>query len=284
MRSEAADCRAVPDPGPDAPRLQPSDIRLAFSRRRFLEASGAALVVATILAACDRAGERRQVTLGAATGRASPTSTTTSTTRPPVDPATEVDILVLSTASSIEHYAAGVYTDAAGLDVVKSAALISAMELFADHHSQHASAFEAATEQVGGIPYAQPNPALRLAALQQLGAIRTESDVLRLVYFVEHVAAATYVASAGQFSQPSLNGTIMSVGAVEAMHMTVLASLASGASLATGSSAASGVSPASGASPGSRGSAPPGPASLVVPWPSSGFASVAGAIAPGSGM
>jgi len=263
MTSEAAVRRAPPDPGTAAPRLHPFLSPRGLSRRRFLEASGAALVAATILAACDRGGVR-QVTLGAASGRASPTSTSTSTTRPPVDPATEVDILVLSTASSIEHYAAGVYTEAVGLDVVRSPALISAMELFADHHSQHASAFEAATQQVGGIPYAQPNPALRLAALQQLAAVRTESDVVRLVYFVEHVAAATYIASAGQFSQPSLNGTIMSVGAVEAMHMTVLAGLA-----------------ASAASAASR---PPGPASPLIPWPSSGFASAAGAIAPGSGM
>ena len=280
MKSEAVDGRALPDPDTAAPRAYRSVSRVALSspvplsRRRFLEASGAALVAATILAACDRAGAVRQVTLGAASGRPSPTLTSTSTTRPPVDPATEVDILVLSTASSIEHYAAGVYTEAVGLDVVRSRALISAMELFADHHSQHASAFEAATQQVGGIPYTQPNPALRLAALQQLAAIRTEPDVVRLVYFVEHVAAATYIASTGQFSQPSLNGTIMSVGAVEAMHMTVLAGLASGAS---GASETSGASDASG-------SRPPGPASPLIPWPSSGFASVAGAIAPGSGL
>src|SRR5579872_6310829 len=91
MRSGAVDGHATPDPETAAPGLHPClgavalSGGVALSRRRFLEASGAALVAATILAACDRAGTVRQVTLGAASGRASPTSTSTSTTRPPVD-------------------------------------------------------------------------------------------------------------------------------------------------------------------------------------------------------
>jgi hypothetical protein len=240
-----------PCPDPADPFSPPG-----FSRRRFLEAGGVALAAATLLAACDRTGGLPRVTVGA-TPRPAPTSTTTSTAPPPVGPATEVDILVLSTASSIEHYAAGVYTEAVGLDVVTSPALISAMELFAAHHSEHASAFEAATQQVGGIPYTQPNPELRLAAVHQLGAIRTEADVVRLVYLIEQVAAATYMASVGQFSDLSLNGAIMAVGAIEARHMTVLASLASNQ---------------------------PGLAPPLAPWPVSGFASLAGAIAPGTGL
>jgi len=245
-------------PCPDAadPLFHPAGFHpTGLSRRRFLEAGGAALA-ATLLVACDRAGGLPRVTVGAIP-RLAPPSTTTSTTPPPVDPATEVDILVLSTASSIEHYAAGVYTEAVGLDVVTSPALISAMELFAAHHSEHASAFEAATQQVGGIPYTEPNPQLRLAAVHQLGAIRTEADVVRLVYLIEQVAAATYTASVGQFSDLSLNGAIMAVGAIEARHMTVLASLASNQ---------------------------PGLAPPLAPWPVSGFASLAGAIAPGTGL
>jgi hypothetical protein len=243
-----------PSPDPADPFLDPAGL----SRRRFLEAGGAAVVVATLLAACDRTGGLPKVTVGAVP-RPTPTSTTTTSTTspPPVDAATEADILVLSTASSIEHYAAGVYTEAAGLDVVSSPALISAMELFAAHHSQHASAFEAATQQAGGIPYTQPNPQLRLAAVHQLAAIRVEADVVRLVYLIEQVAAATYTASVGQFSDPSLNGAIMAVGAVEAKHMTVLAGLASG---------------------------PPGTVPSLTPWPGGGFASTAGAMAPGTGL
>jgi len=229
-----------------------------LSRRRFLEAAGgAALMAATVLAGCDRTGGQPGVTVGAEPAHAPPPSTTTTTTSPPVDPASELDIVVLSTASSIEHYAAGVYTEAVGLDVVTSPALIAAMELFADHHSQHASAFEAATQQAGGIPYTQPNPALRLAALEQLAAIRAELDVVRLVFLVERVAAATYMANVGRFSDPALNGSIMAVGAVEARHMTALASLASHQ---------------------------PGLGSPLPAWPSSGFASTAGAISPGAGM
>jgi len=214
-------------------------------------------MAATVLAGCDRTGGQPGVTVGAEPAHAPPPSTTTTTTSPPVDPASELDIVVLSTASSIEHYAAGVYTEAVGLDVVTSPALIAAMELFADHHSQHASAFEAATQQAGGIPYTQPNPALRLAALEQLAAIRAELDVFRLVFLVERVAAATYTANVGRFSDPSLNGSIMAVGAVEARHMTALAALASQLL---------------------------GLGSPLPPWPSSGFASTAGAIAPGAGM
>jgi hypothetical protein len=242
-----------PCPDPADPYLDPA----GFSRRRFLEVGGAALAVATLLAACDRTGGLPRVTVGAEPRPAPTSTTTTSTTPQPVNAATELDILVLSTASSIEHYAAGVYTEAAGLDVVTSPALISAMELFAAHHSQHASAFEAATQQVGGVAYTQPNPQLRQAADQQLAAIRVEADVVRLVYLVEEMAAATYTANAGQFSDPSLNGAIMAVGAVEARHMTVLAGLES---------------------------EQPGPVPSLSPWPGSGFASTAGAMAPGTGL
>jgi len=75
--------------------------------------------------------------------------------------------------------------------------------------------------------------------------------------YIEQVAAATYMASVGQFSDLSLNGAIMAVGAIEARHMTVLASLASNQ---------------------------PGLAPPLAPWPVSGFASLAGAIAPGTGL
>ncbi|HEY2427874.1 MAG TPA: ferritin-like domain-containing protein [Acidimicrobiales bacterium] len=223
---------------------------VALPRRRFLAAGSALLLSGAVLGACGKHGRGTATT----TTTSPSTTTSTSTTFPTLrDPGHAVDVLMLRTASSLEHYAVGVYTEAAGLDVVTTGTVLDTMKYFADQHSEHASAFEGATGRAGGRPYTEPNKALSRLAAGQLAGLRSELDVLEFAYGVETLAAATYVASAGEFSDRDLNAVVTGIGAVEARHIAVLGMHLSGSLPVAGSRwpayPADGLQPATGAVP-----------------------------------
>lgn len=196
--------------------LTPDSPRGGIHRRRLLEMGGLCLVSA-VLAACSG-------------GRSSSSRTPgppgeTSTTGAPTN---AVDIAVLRTASSIEHFAVGLYMEAAGLNLVRTPAVSEVAKYFADHHSQHAADLEAWTVKAGGQPFSEANPVLSRMATGRVAALQSEADVVRLVYEAENVAASTYLASAGLFTDHSLNAVIMSVGSAEARHMAVLGAILDG--------------------------------------------------------
>ena len=233
------------------PASRPATRPVNPSRRAFLAALGAAGAVA--LDACSGShGPSR--TIGAAP--VGTTSTSTTTTLAAVPPGPAVDILVLQTASSIEHYAAGVYTRLAGTGLVTSPGTSDALRLFADHHTNHGGMFEGATGRAGGTPYTKANRVLSADAESRVEALRTEADVLVLAYGIEQLAAATYTFNAAQVST-GLAPLLVGVASSEARHLTLLATYARG--LAAATAAAS-------------------------PYPADGFFPVTGALAPGVGL
>lgn len=225
------------------------------ARRRFLGLAG--IFALSVAAASGCTGRGR-----AHPGRPPVTemSGVTTSTAPAVvlDPGHAVDVEILRTASSIEHYAVGVYTEAAGLDVVTSPGILAALKYFADQHSEHASAFEQATRRAGGKPFTEPNRVLSRTAATTLARLATEQDAVSFAYGVERLAAATYLSSVGGFINASLNAMVMGVGAVECRHQAVLGMFLSG------------VMPTSGA---------PSP-----PYPAGGFEASAGGLTAGVGL
>ncbi len=201
------------------------------TRRALLGAIGS-LAAGAALDACT-GGHGPSRTIGAAVA-SSTTTSTTSTTISALPPAQGVDILVLQTASSIEHYAAGVYTRLAGSGLVTAPGFADAMRLFADHHSGHGSMFEGATGRAGGRPFTKANPALSATVQARVDALRTEADVLALLSSIEQLAAGTYTEAATQVS-PGLAGLFVAVAATEARHLTVLATAIGGVLAAPGS-------------------------------------------------
>jgi hypothetical protein len=222
----------------------------SVTRRVFLGALGAAG-----LEACTGSHAPAR-TIGAVPAAPS-TITSTSTTVGPVPPGAAVDILVLRTASSIEHYAAGVYTRLAGSGLVTTPGASDAMRLFADHHTVHGGAFEGATTHAGGTPFTKANPALSATVEARVEALRNQADAVSLLYGVEQLAVATYTSSAPQVS-PALAPLLVGVASAEAMHLTVLATYLGGVLAAPGS-----------------------PSS---PFPPDGFFAGTGALAPGVGI
>jgi hypothetical protein len=225
---------------------------VTLSRRAFLAALGAA--GAAGLDACTHAhGPAR--TIGAVPVVTTTSSTSTTVSAPAPGPA--VDVLVLQTASSIEHYAAGVYTRLEGMGLVTAPASSEALRLFADHHTNHGGMFEGATARAGGTPFTKANPVLSGDVETRVEALRTEADVLALAYSIEQFTAATYTANAAQVS-PGLAPLLVGVASAEARHVTLLATYLGG------------LFPAAGA---------PSP-----PYPADGFFPGTGALAPGVGI
>lgn len=181
-----------------------------LGRRRFLSLGGMTVLSAAV-AGCS----------GGHRGGGGPASTTSTTGVP--DPS--ADVRILRTASSLEHYMVGVYMEAAGLNLLQSTMALDLLKLFADHHSQHAAAFEGATARIGGQPFTQANPVLSRMAATRISALRTENDVLRLALEMENIAAATYFSATGGLAIRPVNATMTGVGAVEARHAAVLASI-----------------------------------------------------------
>ena len=175
-----------------------------------------------------------------------------------VDPAAAVDVLLLQTSGSLEHYASGIYTQIAGLDVAGRTGLVPLLTAFASHHADHAASLETATIQAGGRPVTQPNSMLSETSMRQLPGLQSTLDVLEFVYRVEQLSAATHRQNVGLFTDPGRNGIAMGIGGVEARHMTVL-----GARI-------------DGLTPGQRAAWPP--------WPESGLPGVPSGLQPGVGL
>ena len=220
-----------------------------IGRRRVLE-----LGLVSVLGACS--GHR-----AAPSGHPAGTSPSTSTTAPPlpvVDPGAAVDVLILQTASSLEHYASGIYTEIAGLDAAGRTGLVPLLTTFAGHHADHAASLESATLDAGGRTVTQPNRMLSQAAMSRLPSLRTADDILEFIYGVEALSAATHRQSVGLFENPSRNALVMGIGGVEARHIAVLGMRISGPT--------------------------PSPLAAWPPWPPSGVPAPPVGLQPGVGL
>ncbi|MEQ1701128.1 MAG: ferritin-like domain-containing protein, partial [Ilumatobacteraceae bacterium] len=150
-----------------------------------------------------------------------PMTTDPMTTEPMTGAA--MDIVLLRTASSVEHLAVAAYQIAIDSGLVTTAAVGDAAKLFQSHHMEHAAFLEAATTAAGGEAFTEANAAV-LAALQPtIDGLMDEQGVLQLALDLERAAAATYQSAVGTVMDVSLNKALMSVGGVEARHAAVLA-------------------------------------------------------------
>jgi rubrerythrin len=210
---------------------------LAWNRRQFLRAGGLTVVGGGLLAACGQSSSGDVPRVG----------TVPPTTALPDAPVT--DVVLLRTATSLEHNALYVYENVASLGVLDELkSTITAR--FAEDHGAHAEATAALTTQLGGEPYRCPNPrlqsiyvepALRLilgskAAAELLGIEEPAgdeippspdavTDILVLADALESLAAATYQALVPALNDKALRAEAMRIGAQEAQHASLLGTL-----------------------------------------------------------
>jgi len=221
-----------------------------LGRREFLQAGGLSLAVGGLVAGCGRPRRAR---------RAPPSATAPTSTS--LSPAKLNDITVLRTASSLEHFAIGLYGQASSY--LRTPALVDMTKYFVAQHLDHAGVFEKSTSDLGGEPFKDANQTVAQTLQDRLTALKTEADVMKLAYDVEAALAATYYAATADLSDPKLSATAVAVGAVEARHVAILGELLSGFPVAFPTIPARSDSP---------------------PFAPGGFQTADGAIKPGTGV
>jgi hypothetical protein len=180
-----------------------------LNRRRLLTIGGTSLLLSAVAAACG----------STAPSTTPPASTTTM-------PVSEADITALRTGSSLEFAGIKLYTMALAGNLIVSTSVSNAFKLFQTHHTDHSLLLQAKTTDAGAQPYTQPNSLVMDTVISpRLASATSELDLTKLAYDFEKAIAATYQADAGSFSNLSYNATVMSIGGIEARHVSVLANL-----------------------------------------------------------
>jgi hypothetical protein len=197
-------------------------------RRRFLALGGLTVATAAIVAACGEDEEEDNVPSAGV-----PTPTTGLAERQ-ID-----DIELLRTASSLERSVASAYDS---LLPLTAGATADALTLFRERHLAHAASFDTLTEQEGGEPFGESNPALQAELIEPtLAVIEGQTDpeqqaasIVVFAHSLENVATSTFQSFVPTLIKPELRSAIAGIGTVEAMHSAVLAGLIEGAQPAAG--------------------------------------------------
>lgn len=217
--------RAADPEGGVAPTETAALLGVPHSRRGFLRIGGLSVAASAVLVSCGlgNPGDDGLTFTGELPGPSDATPPT-----PEIGSA--LDSTLLLTASSLEALAVAAY-DAAleGGWLRGNTTLISVATLFRDQHAEHLDAVVAATEAAGLTPFTDPNPFLFDnvvgPAAASIAALEPEDQAeatLDLAYQLEDVAAQTYTSAGGLFSTPELRSAALSIGAVEARHISVI--------------------------------------------------------------
>jgi rubrerythrin len=225
---------AAGDPGRRPFSLVDDQLDVPFGRRRFLFIGGAGIGMAALIAACgdDSAGESGIARVGNA-----PTTSAL--------PAADVnDVVLLRTASSLEHTIVEMYDRVLDIGVVDPLTRQYFTE-FRSRHEDHAVLFERLTEQRGGEPWRCTNPRLETVVLTPIlraitGGAATDlipeaqpsddphRDVLTFAHGMESVAASTYQGLVTTLSEPGLRQESARVATDVARHSAMMALLITG--------------------------------------------------------
>jgi hypothetical protein len=187
------------------------------SRRDVLRIGGLAVSMSAVLAAC---GSGR-------TGSAAPGRLGVAPARPTLPESVVDDAVRARTMQSIEYTAIEVYKAAKGTGAL-SAGETKLVDQFVTDHGAHAAALGALIPQLGGAPFACPNPFLMdravapiLAALD--GSDDLHRDLLNIAHAFETFAGASYQALVATTENGAARTAMLQIGGEEQRHSEVLA-------------------------------------------------------------
>ena len=142
------------------------------------------------------------------------------------------DVQILQTAASIENLAVATYSTALTLPYIGGSAANGVVAKFArvtrNQHAQHAEAFNAAAERLGGRPQHHPDPAFVPVVNKAVASLKGASDaqgtlgVVGLALELENIAAETYVKDTVLAKATQNRALFASIMGVEAQHVAVL--------------------------------------------------------------
>jgi rubrerythrin len=131
------------------------------------------------------------------------------------------DIETLQVALSLEHEGIAAYDLAGGSGLLKPEVLKIGL-LFRDHHKGHRDALEKIIRKAGATPVARKTDAEYVKALD-LGALKSQEDVLKLATKLEKGAANAYVSQLASLKDPELLHLFAQLSSDEAVHWAILA-------------------------------------------------------------
>lgn|GEM_PF-716725 len=196
-------------------------IGLPTDRRGFLRIGGLTIAASAVLVACGGGSDLPVAQNGSAPPKEQ------NLLEPEIG--AQLDLTLVLTAQSIENLAIAAYDAVLENNWLGDATLNSVAELFRSQHQDHAGLLAATARDLDGTPFEEANPYLAVnvvdPAVADIGALTGAEQVtatLELAYALETAAAQTYVQAAGLLTEASLRQAIMSIGGVEARHITVL--------------------------------------------------------------
>jgi hypothetical protein len=130
------------------------------------------------------------------------------------------DVSVMQVALALEHEGIAAYRLAGGSGLLKPGTLKLA-KVFMGHHEQHRDSLASLIAKAGGKP-AQPQSDDDYVKALNLGALKTEGDVVALAAKLEQGAASAYVGQVAALHDPKLAQLFSSLAADEAVHWTTL--------------------------------------------------------------
>lgn len=136
------------------------------------------------------------------------------------------DVPALQTAASIENLAVFTYKTALTLPFIGGSSANQVVKAFAtmtmQQHQEHANAFNAAAQKLGGKPQTGTDPKYTPIVQQAVPTIKGPGDVVGLAITLEDVATQTYVKNVSQVSTSELRQLFASVAGVESQHKATL--------------------------------------------------------------
>ena len=200
----------------DAPSSAKAALVGVPSRRSFLTVGGAAVLGSAVLVGCGKSSKKTLAVSGTSVPEPSSTTTTAPGTK-------ELDLTLLRTAQSIEVLAVQTYQQALDSNLLTTAGLADMIKLFQSQHTDHGGLLASATRDAGGTPYDTANPFLDVEVITPaLAAATDEASIVKIAVILENTAAQTYVQAGGVLTTGDLRAAIMSIGATEARHLSVL--------------------------------------------------------------
>lgn len=146
----------------------------------------------------------------------------------PVFADSSLDVMMLQTASSLEHLAVGTYGAALTLPFIANGNPV--IKAFATttmgQHNQHKMAFQAQTTALGGKVQDSDNPKYAPIVAAAKPTLVTPLDVVKLAATLENVARDTYLADISMFTDKKSQAIMSSVMGVETQHLATLLAVA----------------------------------------------------------
>lgn len=130
------------------------------------------------------------------------------------------DVDILQTALALEHEGIAAYTIAAGSGLL-TPEVIKVASVFLGHHKEHRDRLAGLVRMAGGHPVDAKTDADYIQELN-IGALKSQADVLALATRLEMGATSAYVGQASGLKDRKLAGLFASLAADESSHWAVL--------------------------------------------------------------